>query len=354
MKQNTLIVTLPLLQNFGGLLQAFSLKELYREIGVEPRHVNIKQKNITLSKRVLDFFVRNIAYRNGSIFVKKYLGGSKDFESSSDLHKFTSDNCVDNICVGSDQVWRREYQASNFDLYFLSFFSDYLNKISFAASFGSLPHSYSPGEFQGALESLKRFKVVSTRERQSSEYLSKELGVDVTTVNDPTLAFDGGFYQSFFNLCKWNDYSSQVYAYVLDETAHKNLLVEELSSRNKCGFYTCIHGGKISKYLNKRMPSVKQWLESFYNARLVVTDSFHGTVFSILFNKDFYVVLNDARGKDRFTSLLEQFDLQYRIVDSMDDLAQIEGQSIDWDRVNKKRAEIGLESRSFLKRNTVL
>jgi exopolysaccharide biosynthesis predicted pyruvyltransferase EpsI len=98
-----------------------------------------------------------------------------------------------------------------------------------------------------------------------------------------------------------------------------------------------------------RFPSVESWLQAFHDAPFVVTDSFHGTVFSILFNKPFIAVGNSARGMARFESLLSQFGLADRLVESPRKVSpELVHSQIDWEAVNDKREALSSASRQFL------
>lgn len=94
--------------------------------------------------------------------------------------------------------------------------------------------------------------------------------------------------------------------------------------------------------------TIELWLSYFRDAAFVVTDSFHGTAFSIIFNKDFYVFGNEKRGNSRFDSLLETFDLKDRMVSNV---LPEEIENIDWAKVNEKRETAITNSKLWLKQN---
>ena len=92
--------------------------------------------------------------------------------------------------------------------------------------------------------------------------------------------------------------------------------------------------------------SLEHWLKSFLDAKMVITDSFHGMVFSIILNKPFWVIINSSRGAARFNSLLKQFDLEDRIVKNP---AEIEWfRPIDWKKVNTLKKALNTISKSYL------
>ena len=98
--------------------------------------------------------------------------------------------------------------------------------------------------------------------------------------------------------------------------------------------------------------SVEEWIASFRDAAFVVTDSFHGTVFSIIFNQDFYSIVNENHGASRFYSLLLKFGLMERVIASRD-VSKIKSGEIDWNSVNKIWAQQRKESIEFLNRNLI-
>jgi len=98
-------------------------------------------------------------------------------------------------------------------------------------------------------------------------------------------------------------------------------------------------------------PRVTTWLQAFMDAEMTVVDSFHGAVFSIIFNKPFWVIGNEKRGMVRFTSLLKMFHLEDRLVDE----AELDNldfhKAIDWNEVNSILEEKRRASKELLLEN---
>lgn len=112
-----------------------------------------------------------------------------------------------------------------------------------------------------------------------------------------------------------------------------------------------IHVGP-SKLKECQYPSVELWLQSFFLCDFVVTDSFHGCVFAIIFNKPFVAVGNLNRGLARFESLLSMFDLKERLLESLDDVTEdIVNAKIDWAEVEAKRLKLAEAGNAFLKQH---
>jgi polysaccharide pyruvyl transferase WcaK-like protein len=98
-------------------------------------------------------------------------------------------------------------------------------------------------------------------------------------------------------------------------------------------------------------PAPEKWIRGFMDAQFVITDSFHGTVFSILFNKPFISIANKVRGLTRFTSLLKLFHLEDRLIFSSEDFVPENLKEIDWDRTNAILNQEKEKSMQFLKKN---
>ena len=143
------------------------------------------------------------------------------------------------------------------------------------------------------------------------------------------------------------------FSYILDKNPNKEAIINEIAQRLNKRRFECMPEYETS-FLNIIKhpqacvyPPVTKWLRSFYDADCVITDSFHGTVFSIIFNKPFYVLVNNARGAARFSNLLGMFGLEHRMISTAD--SDVLDQPIDWKRVNMSLEEMKNKSLSFLR-----
>ncbi|MEW8459533.1 MAG: polysaccharide pyruvyl transferase family protein, partial [Candidatus Thiodiazotropha endolucinida] len=103
------------------------------------------------------------------------------------------------------------------------------------------------------------------------------------------------------------------------------------------------------RYHDNVFPPVTQWIRGYMDTDFVITDSFHGTVFSIIFNRPFIAIGNEERGLTRFVSLLKMFDLENRLLHSTDQItAELINENIDWDRVNSILSQKRQEALVFL------
>lgn len=283
-KKNIAIVTDQVRWNVGGILQAVALSDKIEEMtGVKPHFINQKANGYHQK-----FFDKNCEWTTNSLTDENYL------------------------IVGSDQVWNRRYCGG------VPFNDKYLihndvNKIVYAASFGHHKKEFTNEELQKIHNSLSKVKYISTREI-SGTYLTKEwFGVNSISVLDPTLLYDKDYYLRKVNQ-KENDKPNGIFAYILDNNSNWTSTCE-----------------KLSKSLNQPIlpfnRSCEQFIENFNKAKYIITDSFHGSVFSLIFNKPFICLRNKNRGNDRFDDLCLRFDIDNRFIENLNkinlDLFQI-------------------------------
>lgn len=360
------ILTHELNTNYGGILQNFALQQILIKQGHNPITLNyrkftpLKTKILSMGKRSLKCIVGKKVPLRGwptdnelSIitqftqrFINRYIITTPVFNLRN-LGKIKIGQ-LDALVVGSDQVWRgnNEY-ISKF------FFSDfeYLNipKVAYAASMGVDRWSLTDEETRTCSRLAKLFKAISVREDNAIQQCKEKLGVDALFVLDPTLLIDKSVYVDITGNSKTSSVNCRrMMTYVLDKSKYKQDIIEAVSEKLMLTPHKVmaekyfIEAG--SKNINKCiMPPVEDWLQGFMDADFVVTDSFHGTVFSIIFEKPFLTIINENRGACRFTSLLRLFHLESRIVNNVDEALRVINEPIDFANVkniiDKKREE---------------
>lgn len=350
------LLTLPLKDNYGGILQAVALYNFLSQKGYEVTLIN-KQFHKNKMKKVAYFFLERIPFQS----IRKI----RPTKKNSKLHRLFIDNWVekktervvserelasivdkygfDAVVVGSDQVWRMEYiDKKYYRAYFLSFVkrSD-VCKIAYAASFGLADWQDSSKEKE-ITELLADFDFVSTREDSGTDVCKKLGREDCAHTLDPTLLFNKEFYESLIADCDAN--KGDFLCYMLDET--------ELSKSITSTVLTTLpldRTNKIFSHNGMQNLTIPEWLNSFVNAEFIVTDSFHGTIFSIIFNKQFIAISNGKRGSSRFESLLNLLNLEDRLVtDKSENLVKILNQPIDYQKVNSLLSIFRRQSSEFL------
>lgn len=331
------IITLPLHGNYGGILQNYALQTVLKRMGHTVETVvfpwELKQplwrKPLAYGKR----FIRKFVFRkNVHIFYEQWYNATQPLLLRN-VWKFLDNQIVtrtvsrftnihegdyDAFVVGSDQIWRPIYSYRPITDAYLSFAKDWKNvrRIAYAVSFGTAEWEYTPGQTAQCAALVRLFDGVSVREDSAVKLCKEHFHCEAVHVLDPTMLLSADDYKALFSDKLSEPSRGQLLTYILDETPEKNHIVQKLA-----GHYHYQPYRANSRYENEDapleervQPPVEQWLKDFYDAKFVVTDSFHATVFSILFGKPFIVIANKARGLSRIESLLKMFGLEKHVV----------------------------------------
>ena len=373
------VLTHPLHSNYGGLLQAYALQTVLKRMGhdvVTDRNGVISKKRFwsnlgwfvyhfirkyfTFSKRHNPFqFLFNRFNKHVEIellrrselqmqFISEYISTIDFFVNGNPpIEAFVTQ--FDAIVVGSDQVWRPAYM--NVPYYFLDFLkSDKIKRVAYAASFGvDTWDEFSAEVTKRCVEAAKKFQAISVREDSAVRLCKEMLGVDALHLLDPTLLLRANDYiQLFEKDCSFESDNSLM-CYVLDRVPLVENVIE--LAADKYSLNPFVVDLSYDVIPQERYPSVQTWLSYFYKANYIVTDSYHGMIFSIIFNKQFVVIANPQRGISRFKSLLRILDLEDRLIQSHEDLNRDWSYDIDYDVVNsiiEKKREL---SYAFINQN---
>lgn len=349
------ILTQPLTSNYGCILQNYALQQTLMKMGHTPITIDIGK--YTWFNWVKDFakYIVKVCLNKKTVFppiptaIKKENKPLRNFVKNnikitrtrySQLSpKIIRRNDFDAIIVGSDQVWRPKYNWKLLPDMFLRFAEkDNIRKIAYAASFGTDKWEFNKEQTSTCASLAKQFDAISVREESGVELCQEGLGVNAVHVLDPTLLLSK---KDYLKLCdKVAHRTPFVLAYILDYDDNKIKEIVEFAKCKGLSYIIKSAGGKVNEN-----DSIEDWLSLFRDAQFVITDSFHGTVFSIIFNKDFYVFCNPKRGNSRFTSLLQLVGLENRIVE---DCRIPQEEQINWDEVNQLRKDKVVFSISFL------
>lgn len=356
------ILTQPLANNYGGILQNYALQYILRNMGHDVETLNSDILKISrfvrillLVKRVVVKYIlrRSIRYVDAQQEIKVcYRENNREIIRFINNHicvrdvnfplkrSFVLQNGYDAYLVGSDQVWRKEY--TNFlSTYFLNFIEDnHTIRLSYAASFGVDKLDKTKYNTRKIGRLLSRFNAVSVRESSAVDICLRQLNVKAEVVLDPTMLLSKSDYVNLLQL----QYNSKRYmaVYILDLTEEKQKIVSELSAKyNLDIIYAGRYGTKIS-------PSIECWLETILNAQFVVTDSFHGTVFSVIFEKEFIALVNPDRGLTRLDSLFNMFNIPSTRLIATQEAINTDVEEINYEFVKAKIAEMRDKSLNFL------
>lgn len=351
------ILTLPFNNNYGGYLQAYALMTVLKILGHDVELIYRKHNKRPLSLRI-KYFLKTlikccIGRKHGRLlldqdkelrekgvnmmpFVDTNISPrTKQLYSTISLRKLCK-NRYDAIIVGSDQVWRPDYVPC-IQNFFLDFVQDErIKRISYAASFGERKPKYTEEEIIECGQLIQLFDYVSLRE-DGGLCIIKDFGWKTKCapqiVLDPTMLLDKAHYESLFS--QKGSYGEYVCTYLLDDNSVTQDLTEKIVKTLNLPKVSILHEKKWKKS-TYRMPSIEYWLSRIHDAKFVVTDSFHGTVFCILFNVPFIVYNNKGRGSDRFLTLLGHFGLEDRLVSDVSNIDKLMKSDILWEEINLK------------------
>lgn len=233
--------------------------------------------------------------------------------------------------AGSDQIWNMGINGNDTS-YFLDFVNDKNKKNSYAASFTRT--SFSPEEEQQFRKLLSDFNRISVREIEGQHPLEVLLGRSVEVVLDPTLLLPKEWWENMVTAEKEKPYllvylmspNAEILSYAMRYAAKNNLAVKYISLYEP-------FGKKGMEVISE--PTVEEWLSLIHNADFVLTNSFHGVAFSIIFEKNFmFGRISDAGKNSRLTSLMSILEINQRAIDPMNLDKMFT--PIDYNRVAKK------------------
>lgn len=271
-------------------------------------------KNILGSKIeiVLPFEIK-AQYTNIFTLKKLNLWGRRNF---SELKPSDFDAYV----VGSDQVWRPDYAGSSLNAAYLEFAKDWdgVKRIAYAVSFGLDKWTYTKEQTELCSTLAQKFDTITVCECGAVDLCRKYLKVNAQNVLDPSLLLDAEEYITLIDQDQTTKAGSNVFGYLLNGTHEINSLIKEITKKGNYTDYHIVDGGfqwsNILRRNTEQFITVTQWLRYFRDASCVITNSFHGAVFCILFNKPFVVLHNALRGNARMDSLVRTFDIEERLI----------------------------------------
>lgn len=366
------LLTLPLWNNYGGIIQAYALQNILKANGHKvvllDYHHDInkidKFKNdfkrfikYKILKRIDNAYYPNILESKSiSINTLKFISNEFDeitpkLFTEKDLKINTE--LLDAVIVGSDQVWRPNYTPNIYN-YFLQFLSSDKLKIAYAASLGTDKWLFNVKEEKKCKDLIHQFTNVSVREDSAIKLLKDKFDFNTTQVLDPTLLLNKEDYIHLLDKypSKTNN-RSKIFTYILDETETTTTIINKVSTDlGKEVFSVMPKKFDVNYNKNKSeyiFPELTEWIKAFNEADYVIADSFHGCVFSIIFNKPFIAIGNRERGLTRFNSLLKLFNLENRLILDVDNYTtDLLYRKIDWDNVNELKKQYQQKSEEFL------
>ena len=359
------ILTQPLWHNYGCLLQAYALQKCLKAMNYEVVTDEYPRRFLSFFDKLKDKSKRMVAYhilgrksvnpnpfypnekswkeicKNTSRFVRERID-TVDFFNGQTFPSKEMINRFDTFIIGSDQVWRDSY--GRVESYFGDFLKTENKKIfSYAASFGLNTWQFDRERTEKLRVLAKRFRSISVREKDAIELCRDNLNIEANWVLDPTMLLSKNDYISLFKDNFQEKSEGDLMTYILDSSEEKIRLIKLIETEKKLNSFT------VMAKETETFPAIEKWLKGFYDAKFVLTDSFHGMVFSIIFEKPFLVILNKQRGATRFLSLLSSLGLENRLIESVEDFnIDLLNKDIDYETIRKKLFVLVDKSKEFL------
>lgn len=351
------IITFEFNYNYGAILQATALLDFLRQNGHNPLIINngwggVKRtdQHVSVIGLIGKFIGRFWSNKHLLDFKKRHWDMSSPVDENTQLRSVISD--LDAIVTGSDQIWNSACIGAN-GLYYYGYDALPTQRlIAYAPSFGKNRFEAPEEVIEKLKNHFRRFKAISVREDDGIQILKNVFGFEnAKKVLDPTMLMGIDYYKRLMRRDKLCQRKTLAY-YILDNNPQKEKWVEAFSSKmglkpvniNRPEYNGASIIGKVRAL---RYPSIESWLRNIAESEFVITDSFHGSVFSIIFNRQFLTFGNKERGNSRFDSLLSMFDLNNRMIVDPENIVY-PSQEIDYSEVNKLIDKRRVESSEFL------
>lgn len=360
--------------NYGSSMQAFSLQTAITALGIENELINYQPSTIEKMKFFLTSPARIVTLKakisNQKIskkfvsktdeqvkkdryedFYNKYLKTTQKFSSQKELKKIS--DTYDFYFCGSDQIWNPAYFKK---CQFLEFVNKNNVKIAYAPSIGTAVLSKREKNKMVCL--IKQFQSVSTREKVSAELLQPYINQKIEVVCDPVYLLQKEKWEKIFDLKDGNRKSKYILCYFLGNSHKYWSIAKKLVEAT--GYEIKIVPNSLQDYeigyeIEKSVGPI-EWISLMYNAELILTDSFHATSFSLIFNKNFYTLKRFADNSkksqnSRIYHILSLCNLQSRVLDNFNEqvVNQYHITNNKWEKVNTKLNIYRCDSLAWLK-----
>jgi hypothetical protein len=340
------------IKNFGAVLQTYASFQVLKKIKHEPRVINLIPGRKQDFKSKLKQFIKLYLYNNIRFeqFKKKHLHLTEPFYSNENLHELNSK--FDAFYVGSDQVWRASMSKERLIHYFLDFADEEKIKISYAASFG-ISNWEGDSEITKQIKPLiRRFNAIGVRENDGVTICKQTFNLDATQVLDPTLLLEEEDYSKIFIKNKKFEGVDYIGYHLIQDREATGFIWKKINADspykliNLFGENKSLFGKKFLKF-----NSIEHWLYGVKNASLIVTDSFHCVIFSVIFKKNFVCVPNQHGGISRINNFLNMLGLEDRLCKSEKfDSNYYISNPVNYSLVNDKLTRYKKESLDFLEK----
>lgn len=370
--------------DYGGMLQAYASFRKLKDLGYDPEAINITSISKDIRNRKIKYFAKNIL--DGSIvkeksqivlkkikrrfnkelntnlnkryeafdkFQKEHFKVSREYKNWGELTKGCSE--YSSVLVGSDQLWLPSNIAG--DYYTLSFVPDKINKISYATSFGV--SNIAKRQREVVSKFLGRINYLSAREETGQKIIKDLTGREAQLVCDPALLLTAEEWDEDTTpgrLIKEN----YIFCYFMGNNLWQREFVEELKRKTGYKIVALLHLDQYIKADEEYVDyapfdiSPTDFINLVKNSEMVCTDSFHGTVFSLIYSKQFFTFMRFSdkatlSTNSRITTLLKCIGVEDRLVCQKTDLESLLNSKMDIDEIQSRISKFRSASLHYLK-----
>lgn len=371
--------------DYGGMLQAYASFRKIRDLGYEPEAINISAVSDEIKKRKIIYFAKNIwdfsivreksqivykkvimklnrqmssnlekRYSAFEEFHRSHFKVSREYKDWSDL----SEGCrqYSSVVVGSDQLWLPSNIAA--DYYTLSFVPEEVNKIAYATSFGV--SQIGCNQKKQVTKFLSRIDYLSAREESGQRIIKEHTGRDAKLVCDPALLLSAEEWNLDANPERLIE-QKYIFCYFMGNNPWQREFVKEIKKKTGYKIVALLHLDQYIKsdeeYVDEAPYKVSpaDFISLIKNSEMVCTDSFHGTVFSLIYGKKFFTFMRFSdkatlSTNSRITTLLKMLQVEDRLVNKDADVDALLGQQMDIPKIQNRLNEFRKESLDYLKK----
>ncbi len=291
--------------SYGAVFQTYATCRLLESFGHDVTVINLIHKKAVDKFKHIKEYTNLISHIQFWKFKRCFFSRLTKKMTTLDINKIPNS---DFTVIGSDQVWNRDitsYLAP-------SFFGDFAHNrlVALSSSFGKRSWSEEGIYTMQVKNLLKRFQAISVREDSGLEILNNVFQVDATQLLDPTL-----IYGDFFNFIKRKGRNkNEIFCFIFNNSSNVKAIKLTISRELHLPL-------KKENFITRRLcASPISWLNNIYNSKFVVTDSFHGVAFCVIFKKNFVALCANKEKFTRIESLLKKLGLLDRIIYSIDEL----------------------------------
>lgn len=354
MKKRIGILTFQRTTNYGAQLQNYALQEYLKKVNeLIIKVINYDNEKIDLSERHFELseykglkgaikytligYKRKIKWNNFEKFRNKYISLTEEYNKDNIAQV---ENKFDYFIVGSDQVWNTDITGEDYN-YMLDFIKDNSKKYSYAASIG-LENLANKEEI---ISKIKKFKQISVREETAKDLLEQNNIKDINVVIDPVFLIEKDEWIDRLNLVpKKGNY---IFVYMIDNYKENIKKIKAFAKKEHLSV-VYINDNLFNTFGVKDVKTAfpTEFLEYLYGAKYVITGSFHAVSFSLIFNKNFYYILNNKfKRNSRITDLINELEINDKDISKV---KEIKKSDINYDKINKKTDEKIKKSKKIL------